>query len=91
MKREEERMNTCKKLLNFVLIVGFTILFIYINNCMAYELTPEDKERMGPGGIELYKSWTEIIGYSAIDLVKEMDPAPEIKPGIVLRSLEKIT
>ncbi len=43
-------------------------------NCAAFELTPE--------GEKLYKQWVEVIGYSAIDLVKKMDPAPEIKPGM---------
>ena len=76
-------MNTCKKLFICILI-SFGILFIYSNNSAAYELTSEDKERMGPVGIELYNSWTEVLGYSAIDLVKEMDPAPEIKAGLVI-------
>ncbi len=72
------------KILKVALIVSFAVLFVGINSGAAYELTPEDKERMGSVGIELYKSWTEIIGYSAIDLVKEMDPAPEIQPGMVI-------
>lgn len=42
----------------------------------AFELTPE--------GAKLYKQWTEVIGYSAEELVKKMDPAPEIKPGLVI-------
>lgn len=35
-------------------------------------------------GRKCYKEWTDILGYNSKELVKKMDPAPEIKPGMVI-------
>jgi uncharacterized protein DUF1329 len=66
-----------KRIICFTFIAGLLMLpFAGTNSCNAFELTPE--------GAKLYKQWTEVIGYSAAELVKKMDPAPEIKPGLVI-------
>ena len=68
-------MCTTKKVFSFIVIICLMILFSGINYCFAeYKLTPECKN--------LYKQWTEVIGFCAIDYVKENDPAPEIKAGL---------
>lgn len=72
------------KALRSILIISFALLFVWCNNSAAYELDPADEAAIGPVGQEIYKLWTDTIGYSALDLVKEMDPAPEIKPGLVI-------
>jgi hypothetical protein len=66
-----------KRIICYLFIVGVALLpFQDRSSCLAYELTPE--------GQKLYKQWTELIGYSADELIKKMDPAPEIKPGTVI-------
>lgn len=67
-------MNIFKKIFSLVVIAVFAIIFFSISDCPAFELTPE--------GEKLYKQWTELIGYSSIGLVKELDPAPEITEGL---------
>ena len=70
-------MNMFKKIFVFIIIAGFAILYFAINDCSAeVKLTPEAQK--------LYDQWTELIGYSNIDLTKKNDPAPEIKPGLVI-------
>ena len=73
-----------KNIVRKALFTICALLFVWCTNSAAYELDPADKEAIGPVGQEIYKIWTDTIGYSAIDLVKEMDPAPEIKPGLVI-------
>jgi len=70
-------MRISNKQFGLVLVLCLLALLFRGNNyCAAYQLTPE--------GERLYKQWTEVIGYSAAELVKEMDPAPEITPGLVI-------
>ena len=66
-----------KRFICFAIVASLLMLpFAGSDSCSAFELTPE--------GAKLYKQWTEVIGYSAAELVKKMDPAPEIKPGLVI-------
>ena len=37
-----------------------------------------------PNALRLGEEWKNFLGYTAPDLVKNNDPAPEIKPGMVI-------
>ena len=55
----------------------------------ANELGDEDMIRYGkkittPKAVELGKVWADYLGYDAPSLVAKNDPAPEIKPGLVI-------
>ena len=71
----EVGMSMLRKMFCFIIVASIAMLFLGNNDSFAgHKLTPV--------GEKLYKQWAEVLGYSAIDLVKEMDPAPEIEAGL---------
>jgi len=42
------------------------------------------KEISTPEAIELGKAWAEYLGYDAVSLLMKANPAPDIKPGLVI-------
>ena len=68
-------MSSSNKIFGFIIIISLLMLSLSYTQCRAeFVLTSEGKN--------LYKQWTEVTGFSAIDYVKENDPTPEIKAGL---------
>lgn len=70
-------MQTFRKVFGLIIITGLAVLFFNNNlSYAAFKLSPEAEN--------LYKQWSELIDFSSVDYVKENDPAPEIKAGLVI-------
>ena len=68
-------MSSPNKIFGFIIIISLLMLSLSYTQCRAeFVLTAE--------GENLYKQWTEVIGFCSIDYVKANDPAPEIKAGL---------
>ena len=39
-----------------------------------------------PEALRLGREWAELLGYTAPDLVRKNDPAPNVKPGMVINA-----